>query len=158
MCNTFTMHTWLLHKVFSIVYILNVVYSVCTYIVLRNYIKQVWSDHYLLCQITSIPQNSFACAAKIDCTWQQFLLLVGYYLCKHVLYGHAIPLCCFLQDASAQTVGGEAMEVLPEVSPIAPVKSAHALDVAEPGDSIGMYIVLCVNVSVNANLAALCHY
>ena len=47
----------------------------------------------------------------------------------------------FLQDASARTDDVKAMGVLPKLSPIAPVKSAHAQDVAEPGDSIRMYIV-----------------
>ena len=60
----------------------------------------------------------------------------------------------FLQDASARTDDVKAMEVLPKLSPIAPVKSAHAKDVAEPGDSIRMYSVeiLWVNNSVDATM------
>ena len=67
----------------------------------------------------------------------------------------------FLQDDSARTDHVKATEVLSKLSPIAPVKSAHAQDAAEPGDSITMYLVLIVyawvNVIVDATLVALCH-
>ena len=66
----------------------------------------------------------------------------------------------FLQDASARTDDVKATEVPPKLSPIAPVKLAHARDVAEPGDSITTYSVeiLWVNISVDATLTVLCHH
>ena len=60
----------------------------------------------------------------------------------------------FLQDASTTTDHVKKVEVLPKLSPIAPVKSAHARDVAEPGESIRIYNVeiLWVNISVDVIL------
>ena len=43
-----------------------------------------------------------------------------------------------LQHVSAETDEVKAMEALPKLSPIAPIKSAPAQDVAEPGDPIRM--------------------
>ena len=52
----------------------------------------------------------------------------------------------FLQGASARTDDVKAMEVPQKVSLITPVKSTHARAVAEPGDTIRMYIVLIVDL------------
>ena len=47
----------------------------------------------------------------------------------------------FLQHASARTDDVKAVEVLPKLSPKAPVESVHAQEVAEPGDPIRIYNV-----------------
>ena len=59
----------------------------------------------------------------------------------------------FLQHASARTDDVKAMEVLPKLSPKAPVELVHAQEVAEPGDPIRMYNVkiLWVNISCGSH-------